>query len=84
MVERGFATLALVAQCWEDSAPEGSEENESYVAWVSRRTTIAKAFSDLLQRAWFKPFQSMVSLIYICNRKMGLMLLLNSFELLLL
>ncbi|XP_022844600.1 uncharacterized protein LOC111367768 isoform X2 [Olea europaea var. sylvestris] len=59
MVERGFATLALVAQCWEDSAPEGSEENESYVAWVSRRTTIAKAFSDLLQRAWFKPFQSM-------------------------
>ncbi|KAL2534882.1 ARM repeat superfamily protein [Abeliophyllum distichum] len=59
MVERGFATLALVAQCWENSTPEESEENESYVTWVSRRTTIAKAFSVLLQRAWFRPFQPM-------------------------
>ncbi|KAA8527975.1 hypothetical protein F0562_035156 [Nyssa sinensis] len=57
VVERGFAALAVMAQCWEDSVPEEVEQNESSEMWVSGRTTIARAFSDILQQAWLTPVQ---------------------------
>lgn len=57
MVERGFAALAVMTQCWEDSEPEEAEENESSDLWVSGCATIATAFSDLLQLAWLRPLQ---------------------------
>ncbi|XP_059632005.1 importin beta-like SAD2 homolog [Cornus florida] len=58
IVEQGFAALAVMAQCWEDSVPEEVEQNESS-EWVSGRNTIARAFSDLLQQAWLRPLQPM-------------------------
>ena len=62
MVEQGFAALAVMAQCWEDSMPEEGEQNESIEVWVSGRATIARALSNLLQQAWLRPAQEMVSL----------------------
>lgn len=61
MVEQGFAALAVMAQCWEDSMPEEGEQNESSDAWVAGRSTIANALSNLLQQAWLRPAQEMVS-----------------------
>uniref|UniRef100_A0A5B7BY10 Importin N-terminal domain-containing protein n=1 Tax=Davidia involucrata TaxID=16924 RepID=A0A5B7BY10_DAVIN len=59
MVERGFAALAVMAQCWEDSVPEEVEQNESSEMWLSGQATIARAFSDILQQAWLTPVQAM-------------------------
>lgn len=59
MVEQGFAALAVMAQCWEDSMPEEGEQNESSDVWVSGRSTIANALSNLLQQAWLRPAQQM-------------------------
>lgn len=61
MVEQGFAALAVMAQCWEDSMPEEGEQNESSDAWLAGRSTIANALSNLLQQAWLRPAQEMVS-----------------------
>ncbi|RZC88230.1 hypothetical protein C5167_016031 [Papaver somniferum] len=57
VVERGFAALAVIAQTWEDSEPEEIEEDESSDEWISGRSTIARAFSVLLQQAWLNPVQ---------------------------
>ncbi|KAL1832635.1 hypothetical protein ACET3Z_002286 [Daucus carota] len=54
-VEQGFAALAVMAQCWEASEPE--EQSEIGNMWGSGRTTIATAFSDLLQQAWLRPVE---------------------------
>ncbi|GMP76154.1 hypothetical protein CsSME_00032952 [Camellia sinensis var. sinensis] len=62
MVEQGFAALAVMAQCWEDSMPEEDDHNESSEVWVSGRATIARALSNLLQQGWLRPAQQMVSL----------------------
>ncbi|KAL6952985.1 hypothetical protein U1Q18_041395 [Sarracenia purpurea var. burkii] len=59
MVEQGFAALALMAQCWEDSMPEEGEQNESSEVGLSGQATIAGAFSNLLQQAWLRPAQRM-------------------------
>ncbi|OVA16680.1 Importin-beta [Macleaya cordata] len=59
VVERGFAALAVIAQSWEDSCPEETEQNESSEEWRSGRAAIARAFSILLQQAWLKPVQLM-------------------------
>ncbi|KAL4590741.1 hypothetical protein LXL04_003683 [Taraxacum kok-saghyz] len=45
VVERGFAVLSVMAQCWEESG-----ENDG-------TATIVKAFMDLLQAAWLTPLQ---------------------------
>ncbi|KAM0046778.1 putative armadillo-like helical protein [Helianthus debilis subsp. tardiflorus] len=45
VVERGFATLSFMAQYWEGSLPDD-------VVVATGRSTIAKAFTDLLQVAW--------------------------------
>lgn len=55
----------MIAQSWEDSVPEEIEDDESSEEWISGRTTIAKAFSVLLQQAWFKPARLMVHLTFI-------------------
>ncbi|XP_030924098.1 importin beta-like SAD2 homolog isoform X1 [Quercus lobata] len=52
VVERGFAALAVMVQCWENIVPEELEQNESSEKWTSGRATIGGAFSALLQRAW--------------------------------
>ncbi|KAJ9536856.1 hypothetical protein OSB04_029589 [Centaurea solstitialis] len=54
VVERGFAALSVMAQCWEESLPEEGV-NDDVV--VSGRATISKAFMDLLQEAWLRPSQ---------------------------
>ncbi|CAL5346787.1 unnamed protein product [Camellia sinensis] len=59
MVEQGFAALAVMAQCWEDSMPEEDDHNESSEVWVSGRATIARALSNLLQQGWLRPAQQM-------------------------
>lgn len=48
-----------MAQCWEASEPE--EQSEIGNMWGSGRTTIATAFSDLLQQAWLRPVEQVVS-----------------------
>ena len=62
MVEQGFAALAIMAQCWEDSMPEEGEQKESSEVWVSGRVTIVIALSTLLQQAWLRPAELMVSI----------------------
>ncbi|KAL7178394.1 hypothetical protein ACSBR2_031525 [Camellia fascicularis] len=59
MVEQGFAALAVMAQCWEDSMPEEDDHNESSEVWVSGQATIARALSNLLQQGWLRPAQQM-------------------------
>ncbi|KAF5941440.1 hypothetical protein HYC85_019082 [Camellia sinensis] len=56
---QGFAALAVMAQCWEDSMPEEDDHNESSEVWVSGRATIARALSNLLQQGWLRPAQQM-------------------------
>lgn len=60
MVERGFATLAVMAQCWRDSIPDENESNEFEEVWLPGQAIIMKAFSDILQQAWLKSAQPMV------------------------
>ncbi|KAI8561936.1 hypothetical protein RHMOL_Rhmol04G0380500 [Rhododendron molle] len=64
MVEQGFAALAVMAQCWEDSMPEEGEQNESSDVWIAGRSTIANALSNLLQQAWLRPAQEMAEEAY--------------------
>ncbi|KAK3007116.1 hypothetical protein RJ639_016185 [Escallonia herrerae] len=59
MVERGFAALSVMAQCWEASVPQEVAQNESSEMWLSGEAAIAGAFSDLLQQAWIKPAKLM-------------------------
>lgn len=54
MVEQCFATLAVMAQCWENSAPEDNEQDDSSQLWISDQATMMRAFSDLLQHAWLR------------------------------
>ncbi|XP_060197509.1 uncharacterized protein LOC132626607 isoform X2 [Lycium barbarum] len=54
-----FATLAVMAQCWEDSASEENEQDGSSQLWVSGQATMMRAFSDLLQHAWLRSAQPM-------------------------
>nr|GMD29133.1 importin beta-like SAD2 homolog [Ipomoea batatas] len=61
MVERGFATLAVMAQCWRDSIPDENESNEFEEVWLPGQAIIMKAFSDILQQAWLKSAQPMES-----------------------
>ncbi|KAI7726663.1 hypothetical protein M8C21_029973 [Ambrosia artemisiifolia] len=49
VVERGFAALSVMAQHWEGSLPDDVTNN---VVVATGRSTIAKAFTDLLQVAW--------------------------------
>lgn len=62
MVEQGFASLAVMAQCWEDSASEENEQDGSSQLWRSGQATMMRAFSDLLQHAWLRSALRMVSL----------------------
>ncbi|KVH89698.1 Armadillo-like helical [Cynara cardunculus var. scolymus] len=55
VVERGFAALSVMAQCWEESLPEEVVNDLTNDVVVSGRATIAKAFIDLLQEAWLRP-----------------------------
>ncbi|XP_059280861.1 importin beta-like SAD2 homolog isoform X2 [Lycium ferocissimum] len=54
-----FATLAVMAQCWEDSASEENAQDGSSQLWVSGQATMMRAFSDLLQHAWLRSAQPM-------------------------
>ena len=68
MVERGFAALAVMVQCWENIVPEELEQNESSEKWTSGRATIGGAFSALLQRAWLSTVYQLVCLkFFLCN-----------------
>ncbi|XP_019253328.1 PREDICTED: uncharacterized protein LOC109232117 isoform X2 [Nicotiana attenuata] len=51
---QGFASLAVMAQCWEDSASEENEQDGSSQLWRSGQATMMRAFSDLLQHAWLR------------------------------
>lgn len=64
MVEKGFTTLATIAQTWEDSIQDGIMENESSSKWTSGWATISQTFSGLLQQAWLAPVQLMVHPFY--------------------
>lgn len=55
VVERGFAALSVMAQCWEESLPEEDENDVTNNIAVSNRAVISKAFTDLLQSAWLRP-----------------------------
>ncbi|KAM3338224.1 importin beta-like SAD2 [Capsicum galapagoense] len=54
MVEQCFATLAVMAQCWEDSASEENGQDGSSQLWLSGQATMMRAFSDLLQHVWLR------------------------------
>ncbi|KAI3821597.1 hypothetical protein L1987_09166 [Smallanthus sonchifolius] len=54
-VERGFAALSVMAQHWEGSLPDDATNNAGIAAG---RSTIAKAFTDLLQVAWLIPAEN--------------------------
>lgn len=62
MVEQCFATLAVMAQCWEDSASEENGQDGSSQLWLSGQATMMRAFSDLLQHVWLRSAPLMVSL----------------------
>lgn len=55
MVERGFAALSVMSQCWEESMPEEEDHDVPNNVAVAGRATIAKAFTNLLQKAWLTP-----------------------------
>nr|XP_043608591.1 importin beta-like SAD2 homolog [Erigeron canadensis] len=55
VVERGFAALSVMSQCWEESLAEEAENDVTNTVVVAGRATIAKAFTDLLQEAWLRP-----------------------------
>ncbi|KAF3456470.1 hypothetical protein FNV43_RR01120 [Rhamnella rubrinervis] len=61
MVEKGFSTLAVMAQFWENFLSEEFEHNESSEKWAPGRTTIGRAFSSLLQQAWLTPMRPLES-----------------------
>ncbi|XP_030507161.2 importin beta-like SAD2 homolog [Cannabis sativa] len=53
MVEKGIAALAVIAQSWENSLSEESEDSSE--KWASGRAAVGRSFSALLQQAWFTP-----------------------------
>ncbi|KAJ6899691.1 hypothetical protein NC652_025981 [Populus alba x Populus x berolinensis] len=55
VVERGFATLAVMSQSWENFIPEETEQIESSEKWISGRTVNGKSLSALLEQAWLAP-----------------------------
>ncbi|KAL9352190.1 hypothetical protein Peur_054870 [Populus x canadensis] len=55
VVERGFATLAVMSQSWENFIPEETEQIESSEKWISGRTENGKSLSALLEQAWLAP-----------------------------
>ncbi|KAD4385083.1 hypothetical protein E3N88_25251 [Mikania micrantha] len=55
VVERGFAALSVMAQYWEGSLPDDIANN---VVAAAGRSTIAKAFTDILQVAWLTPLEN--------------------------
>ncbi|XP_048129255.1 importin beta-like SAD2 isoform X2 [Rhodamnia argentea] len=55
VAEKGFATLAVMAQCWESFISEEANEHESSEKCASGRAIIGRAFAVLLQEAWLKP-----------------------------
>ncbi|KAF8017772.1 hypothetical protein BT93_H2847 [Corymbia citriodora subsp. variegata] len=55
VAEKGFATLAVMAQCWESFISEEANEHESSEKCASGRAIIGRTFSVLLQEAWLKP-----------------------------
>nr|GEW17502.1 importin beta-like SAD2 homolog [Tanacetum cinerariifolium] len=57
VVERGFAALSVMAQCWEESLPEEGEDGVPNNVVVAGRATIAKALTNLLQVAWLRPVE---------------------------
>ncbi|GKC88055.1 importin beta-like SAD2 protein, partial [Tanacetum coccineum] len=57
VVERGFAALSVMAQCWEESLPEEGEDGVPNNVVVAGRATIAKALTNLLQVAWLIPVE---------------------------
>ncbi|EEF43160.1 protein transporter, putative [Ricinus communis] len=70
VVERGFATLAVMAQSWENFLPEEIEQIESSEKLASGRAVIGKALSALLQWTWLVPLHPAVSpTSFPCTRK---------------
>lgn len=57
VVERGFAALSVMVQCWEESLPEEGEDGVTNNVVVAGRATIAKALTNLLQVAWLRPVE---------------------------
>ncbi|XP_056168481.1 importin beta-like SAD2 homolog isoform X2 [Syzygium oleosum] len=55
VAEKSFATLAVMAQCWETFISEEANEHETSEKCASGRAIIGRAFSVLLQEAWLKP-----------------------------
>ncbi|KDP27986.1 hypothetical protein JCGZ_19066 [Jatropha curcas] len=55
VVERGFSSLAVMAQSWQNFLPEEIEEIESSEKWASGQATIGKALSALLHQTWLTP-----------------------------
>ncbi|GAV71639.1 hypothetical protein CFOL_v3_15129 [Cephalotus follicularis] len=52
VVEKGFASLAVMAQSWQIFMLEEVEKIESSEKWAVGQAAIAKSFSALLQQAW--------------------------------
>lgn len=61
MVESGFATLGVMAKCWEEAGLKEIDKNESSEALASTQESIKTAFSDLLQLTWLSHIWKMVS-----------------------
>lgn len=59
---RGIAALSVMAQYWEGSLPDDDETNN---AVATGRSTIATAFTDLLQVAWLTSAQNVGLNIFI-------------------
>lgn len=60
MVESGFATLAVMVQCWEAVSKE-SDLHEFSETQATSEKSIKESFSDLLQCAWLSQPHEMVS-----------------------
>ncbi|KAK9079983.1 hypothetical protein SSX86_001658 [Deinandra increscens subsp. villosa] len=54
VVEQGFSALSVMAQCWEGSVSDDVTNN----VVAAGRSTIAKAFTDLLHVAWLTPSEN--------------------------
>lgn len=50
-----------MAQSWENFMPDEFEQIESSEKWKFGQVAIAKDFSALLQQAWLRPIEPMVS-----------------------
>ncbi|GKV06838.1 hypothetical protein SLEP1_g18666 [Rubroshorea leprosula] len=52
VVVRGFESLAVIAQSWENLMPGEGEQDKFNEKWAASQPTISKALSSLLQQAW--------------------------------